>query len=116
VSNVLEFKKKNDSLHTTDEEATNKILEVRKNYVNVVVSEITDRIVNDFVNYGFKVNVEGSHLKDLVMISEVMNAALYRYIGVPHFLQEVIDTIVDLEAENGIAQKIINSVNDDDEE
>lgn len=108
--NVIQFKKNKTELPKTKEEAESRIIEVRTEYAKNVSSLIIQSIVNELQNYGFQIKLEDSNLKDLVMLTEQLNALMYRYIGAEHFLHDVADNLIELEGEEAKLSKLIRDI------
>ena len=113
MTNVLKFKKSKNVLPTTDEEAAERIKEVRVNYAKAVATELTTLILNNLVGYGYKIELEEGYLKDIVMVNEVLIATMLRYSNIEHFLQKVIDDVVDLEDEESGISDILKHVEEE---
>lgn len=114
--NVVKFKSKKTDLPTTESEASDRILEVRKGFITQVTGNLVHHITTDLVNYGFDIKLEDSHLKDLVMLAEVLNAVMLRYIGAEHFLHEVVDNVIDINSDTGLTDMITDMVKEEEVE
>lgn len=108
--NIIQFKKNKSELPNTKEEADSRILEVRTAYARGVSEIVIQSIVNELQNYGFQIKLEDSNLKDLVMLTEQLNAVMFRYIGTEHFLHDVADNLIELEGEEAKLSKMIRDI------
>lgn len=115
--NIIQFRKNTKELPKTAEEAEERILEVRTNYVRNVTNNILQGIVSDLNNYGFPIKLEGGHLRDLVMLAEILNSTMFRYINAEHFMHEVVDNVIELDGgDANISKMIQDMVNEGEEE
>ena len=97
--NVIPFPKKSE-LPLTDEEAKQKILDVRTQYALDISTNILDSIVSEMINYGIKLRTDGVYQKDLAFLSETLNSILLRYVGGKHDFHEIAEKIINLEDED----------------
>lgn len=96
---VIPFPNKSD-LPVTQEEAKQKVLEVRTQYALDISAGILDSIVSEMLNYGIKLRTDGVYQKDLVFLSEALNSTLLRYVGGKHDFQDIAEKVINLEDED----------------
>lgn len=102
--NVIKFPKKTE-LPVTDEEAKQKVLEVRTQYALDISTNILDSIVSEMINYGIKLRTDGVYQKDLAFLSESLNSTLLRYVGGKHDFHEIAERIITLEEDEEESDK-----------
>lgn len=95
MDNIIKFPNKNN-LPNTIEEAQDRLTEVRTEFVNEVLEDVTERLFNDISNYGFTLSSEDPHYKDIFFVTESIQALLMRYAGIQHHLHPIIDATVEV--------------------
>lgn len=95
MSNVIQFPSKSN-IPQTVEEVQNIVKTNKINSANEIVDTIFHNILHDMDEFGFDVDADRIHHKDLLMLGEVLKATIYRHIGEPHFLHETIENSIDL--------------------
>lgn len=103
MDNIIKFPNQS-TLPTTAEEAQNKLIEVRTEFINEVLEDVTERLFNDISNYGFSLSSDDDHFKDIFFVTEAIQALLMRYAGVQHHLHPIIDATVEV-SKAGTPQK-----------
>lgn len=104
MAKILNFPIKAD-IPVTKTGAQQRIQAVRTEFCDEVLEECLRNLVQNITAYGFTFKSEGAHQKDLIMLSEVMQATLYRYSGLDHPMQDVILELIKFDDEDDEPKK-----------
>lgn len=104
MAKILNFPKKAD-IPITKQGAEQRIQKVRTEFCDEVLEECLRNLLHNITAYGFQFKNDGAHQKDLIMLSEVMQATLYRYSGLDHPMQDVILELIKFDDEEDEPKK-----------
>lgn len=83
----------------TKQDANERIKRVRTEFCDEVMEECLRNLLLNVGAYGINFTNDGPHQKDLIMLSEVLQATIYRYSGLDHAMHGVISELISIEGE-----------------
>ena len=108
MSNVIQFperpgalvpKNENNLSEDDVEEMEDRLKEIHMNHIDKSSTHISRMIIHKFDSYGYNVMGRDGSLKDLVLITEAIKSAMYRFHGIEHVFQEIADENYTIELE-----------------
>lgn len=113
MGDLVKFPKSFSDFPTNQQEAEERVLAVRTQFVDDVLEDVTERLFNDIANYGIALSSKDSHYKDIIFVTESIKALLCRYGQVHHFLHPLIDDNVELTDEGIVIGKSDDDVSEE---
>ena len=90
----------------TTEESIERLTEVRSAFCDEVLEDVAGSLFSHIESFGIRLKSnEKAYQKDLIFVTEAIQALLHRYAKIPHFLHEVIESTVQFPEEQEAAAK-----------